>query len=192
MHPVLKHPEPNETLSQQVLGSPESFSEAWQLFSLYYLCLFQLLSRVVELSSLDSVENFINRKGFHLIASQLNQVQSSDKLVNVCARFVNGPRLVFPLLNSLTQLIGCLMLIRPICECSVLIICRCSMMNDDLLSAAFILPLLGSLEKCCHDLSLLSKAFSLLFQVNKFIKSIYYFSNVKQAYTVILALRFCT
>ena len=46
------------------------------------------------MNSVEDMEVFINRKGFHLVASQLNQVVASDKLVTICALLVNGQRLV--------------------------------------------------------------------------------------------------
>ncbi|XP_067940034.1 lysosomal-trafficking regulator-like isoform X2 [Watersipora subatra] len=94
---------------------------------------FKLLSRVIEMSSTEDIEAFVNRRGFHLVATQLNKVIASDKLVNICALLVNGQ--------------------------------SCSAMCKDEFSNPFILPLIGILEKCCHDLTLCSKAFSLLFQI---------------------------
>mgnify|MGYP001804425346 FL=1 len=55
----------------------------------------QLLTKTIELTSLELLESFINRRGFHLIASQLNnQPYCSDKIVNICAQLINGNKYV--------------------------------------------------------------------------------------------------
>ena len=49
----------------------------------------QLLRQVLELSTVKQTEGFIARRGFHLIASQLHQVRSCDKLIDVCYQLIN-------------------------------------------------------------------------------------------------------